>query len=63
MNKTKWKTGKELAAMTDKKLARKLISDIYYCPFCGNEAYWDTDYGQQLFDFCPYCGEPMKEKS
>lgn len=26
------------------------------CSACGNEAYWDSDYGQQLFDWCPYCG-------
>lgn len=32
----------------------------YYCSECGNEAYWDTDYGQQLFDFCPRCGAKMR---
>ena len=30
--------------------------NIKYCSECGSEAYWDTDYGQQLFDFCPFCG-------
>ena len=30
-----------------------------YCSECQNEAYWDTDYGQQLFDYCPYCGAKM----
>ena len=30
-----------------------------YCSVCENEAYWDTDYGQQLFDYCPYCGARM----
>ena len=30
--------------------------DIYICSACGNQAYWD-EYGQQLFDYCPYCGE------
>lgn len=30
--------------------------DYYICSACGSEAYWDTDYGQQLFDYCPYCG-------
>lgn len=29
------------------------------CSKCGHEAYWDTDYGQQLFDYCPYCGSRM----
>lgn len=32
---------------------------IYFCSVCRNEAYWDTDYGQQLFDYCPYCGAEM----
>jgi hypothetical protein len=32
---------------------------IIYCSECENEAYWDTDYGQQLFDYCPYCGARM----
>lgn len=36
-------------------------SVIIYCSVCGNEAYWDTDYGQQLFDYCPYCGADMRE--
>lgn len=30
-----------------------------FCSVCRNEAYWDTDYGQQLFDYCPYCGAKM----
>ena len=30
-----------------------------YCSKCHKEAYWDTDYGQQLFDYCPYCGAKM----
>lgn len=34
-------------------------SDIKFCSECKHEAYWDTDYGQQLFDYCPYCGERM----
>lgn len=57
---SKWKTGADLMAQPDYR-GEKLYPDIYYCPYCGNEAYWDTDYGQQLFDFCPYCGEPMKD--
>ena len=36
-------------------------SVIMYCSVCRNEAYWDTDYGQQLFDYCPYCGAKMKK--
>lgn len=30
-----------------------------FCSVCKHEAYWDTDYGQQLFDYCPYCGARM----
>ena len=30
------------------------------CSACGNEAYCDSDYGQQLFDWCPYCGAKME---
>lgn len=35
---------------------------IYFCSVCDSEAYWDTDYGQQLFDHCPYCGADMRGK-
>ena len=31
-----------------------------YCSVCYKEAYFDTDYGQQLFDYCPYCGADMR---
>jgi hypothetical protein len=31
-------------------------SDTYFCPNCLTNAYTDTVFGQQLFDFCPYCG-------
>lgn len=34
---------------------------VYYCSECHEEAYWDTDYGQQLFEYCPYCGAKMDE--
>lgn len=34
-------------------------SNIIFCSECNHEAYWDTDYGQQLFDYCPYCGARM----
>lgn len=36
---------------------------IYFCSVCDSEAYWDTDYGQQLFPCCPYCGTPMDGKA
>lgn len=34
--------------------------DYIECSNCGKEAYWDTDYGQQKFDFCPNCGADMR---
>ena len=36
--------------------------ECYKCSICRNEAYWDADYGQQLFDFCPWCGAKMDGK-
>lgn len=36
-------------------------SGIYFCEFCKNEAYWDTENGQQTFEYCPYCGSKMTE--
>lgn len=36
---------------------------IKFCSVCRNEAYWDTDYGQQLFDYCPYCGAQMDKEN
>lgn len=57
---SKWLSGTQLKKLSDFKPVRELSPDILYCPFCGNEAYWDTDYGQQEFDFCPYCGEDMR---
>ena len=38
---------------------KSIENGIMYCSVCRNEAYWDTDYGQQLFDYCPYCGAKM----
>lgn len=41
----------------------KYDNGVCYCSVCQNEAYWDTDYGQQLFEYCPHCGAAMdKEK-
>lgn len=33
---------------------------VYKCPTCGEAAYYDTDYGQQLFVFCPWCGHDTR---
>lgn len=42
----------------DAKPGSGLIGKV--CSCCGNEAYWDSDYGQQLFDWCPRCGADMR---
>lgn len=34
-------------------------NEIIYCSNCLHEAYCDTDYGEQLFKYCPYCGYEM----
>lgn len=33
--------------------------NFIFCSDCKREAYWDTDHGYQLFDYCPYCGAKM----
>lgn len=52
-----WKKGKEFQSYP----RVKFISDAYYCSVCENEAFYDTDYGQQLFNFCPNCGADMRK--
>ena len=37
------------------------LADALYCSVCHEEAYRDTDYGQQLFAYCPNCGARMEE--
>jgi len=51
-----WKKGKDFPSCP----RVKFISDAYYCSVCENEAFYDTDYGQQLFNFCPNCGADMR---
>ena len=52
-----WRQGKEFSTYP----RVPFISTAYYCSNCEGEAYWDTDYGQQLFGFCPNCGAKMEE--
>jgi hypothetical protein len=54
-----WKRGREFSSYP----RVPFISDAYYCSNCEEEAYWDTDYGQQLFGFCPNCGAKMEDKT
>ena len=37
-----------------------IVHNTKFCSVCHNEAYHDSQYGQQLFDFCPYCGADMR---
>lgn len=39
-----------------------LNDDIMCCSECERQAYWDSEEGQQLFDYCPYCGAKMDLK-
>lgn len=54
-----WRQGKDFSAYP----RVPFISTAYYCSNCEGEAYWDTDYGQQLFIFCPNCGADMRGES
>ena len=54
--KGRWVNGAEIP----NKRKRIFSEDITYCSNCHNEAYWDAEYGQQLFDYCPYCGADMR---
>ena len=36
------------------------VDGFIHCSNCNHQAYWDTDYGQQRFDYCPYCGARME---
>lgn len=31
----------------------------WHCPTCKKEIYWDTDYGQQKFNYCTECGQKL----
>lgn len=68
----KWITGGELNGKgiipptdTDYRLLgcrkREFWTDFLYCSVCYKDAYSDTDYGFQLFDFCPHCGARMEK--
>ena len=51
----KWISG---AYLQDTEVKR-YSAGLMYCSVCKHEAYSDTDYGEQLFDYCPYCGARM----
>lgn len=54
----KWILGKDIPSFP----TVPYFPTTLYCSECRNEAYWDTDYGQQEFDWCPYCGAKMDGK-
>ena len=54
--KGKWISGKDVP----NRNPYEHLADAMYCSECLTEAYWDCDYGQQMFDFCPYCGAKME---
>lgn len=33
--------------------------DEYICSNCEELAYYDSEYEEQLFKYCPYCGAKM----
>jgi hypothetical protein len=53
-----WKRGREFPTYP----RVPFIGTACYCSNCEGEAYWDTDYGQQLFSYCPNCGAKMEDK-
>ena len=55
----KWIDGKDIPESERRRHPYSYLPECKYCSECHNEAYWDTDYGQQLFDYCPYCGAKM----
>lgn len=64
-----WITGEELNKLKIKPPKRKGIEynyktkswwNGYYCSNCLESAYCDTDFGDQLFPFCPWCGAEMR---
>jgi hypothetical protein len=44
----------------EKQIPKKPLKDYcWHCPRCEEEAYWDTDYGQQKFRYCHNCGQKI----
>lgn len=59
--KGKWTHGKDMPPMKHRNgKPKKFWPSLKYCSCCGHEAFDDSDWGEQLFDFCPYCGAKME---
>ena len=54
-------TPEECRTAAEKQIAKKPCKEntIWHCPACRGEIYWDTDYGQQKFRYCPDCGKKL----
>lgn len=59
MKEAEWIKGKYMTNIPKKSKGGDYVHSFWYCTHCTHEAYWDTDYGQQLFEHCPYCGYHM----
>ena len=58
--KGKWIDGVDIPETERKKHPYVYLHWQMHCSACWHEAYYDTDYGQQLFDYCPNCGADMR---
>ena len=59
--KGKWTKGSDMPLMKHRNgKPKKFWPSLKYCSNCGHEAFDDSDWGEQLFDFCPYCGADMR---
>ena len=62
--KGKWTVGADMPPMRYRNgKPKKFWQSLRYCSVCGHEAFDDSDWGEQLFDWCPYCGADMRETS
>ena len=60
--KGKWTMGENMPPMKHRNgKPKKFWPSLKYCSCCGHEAFDDSDWGEQLFDWCPYCGARMEE--
>lgn len=59
--KGKWTVGADMPPMRYRNgKPKKFWQSLRYCSVCGHEAFHDSDWGEQLFDWCPYCGADMR---
>lgn len=57
----KWTLGCDMPPMKHRNgKPKKFWPSLRYCSVCGHEAFDDSDWGEQLFEWCPYCGADMR---